>query len=271
MEMETEMETTTEKESRACPRSSGENSKSQEPGRIELVIPKLARFYSVMGHRPDEPGALALMAEILAQSASDAQVDRALTRCARECRYPVRLSDVLQRIPGLEVSQPEAEARKAWDVLVSFVNKYVGNDVYGVFGPEFGWHPRTYPKLSDRVLGTVRRTGGWKVYKCMTDNDFPFVQKRFFEEYAAWAAVEQVALGQLLMEIPRRQLGAKPGPLPKEELLSKPPGIQVVVKKVPEPLTEAQVHDRREMLRQQATAIAGKLAQSPAASQRREH
>lgn len=38
-----------------------------EAQRSELLVVRLARFYSVMGHRPDEPGALALMAEMLTQ------------------------------------------------------------------------------------------------------------------------------------------------------------------------------------------------------------
>jgi len=212
-----------------------------------------------MGSRPDEPGALALMAEILTQSATDGQLDAALTRCAHECRYPVRLSDILQRIPGLEVPQLEAEARKAWDVLMGFVSKYVGNDIYGIFGPEHGWYPKSYPKLSDRILDSVRRTGGWKVYKCMSNTDFPFMQKRFLEEYAAWSAVEQVVSGKLLTEMPQLQLVAKPMDLPSTTVQPKPAGQQVVVKKILEPLTDAQVQDRREVLRQQAEFLSKTL------------
>jgi hypothetical protein len=137
-------------------------------------------------------------------------------------------------------------------VLIAFVKKYVGNDVYGDYGPQHGWHPQTFPHLSERILDTVRRTGGWKVYKCMTDDDFPFVQKRFFEEYAAWVAVDQVAPGKLLTERPRLRLIAKSMDLPKTEVQTKPAEQQVVIKKVPEPLTEAQLRDRREMLRLQA-------------------
>jgi hypothetical protein len=247
------METAMETENQASEKSSSEKWQSCTPiERSEAIVLKLARFYGVMGHRPDEPGALALMAEILTQSASDGQIDSALTRCAHECRYPVRLSDILQRIPGLEVPQAEAEGRKAWDVLMGFVNKYVGNSVYGVFGPDHGWHPTNYPKLSDRISDTVRRTGGWSLYKCMTDADFPFVQKRFFEEYAAWVSVEQVVPGKLLTERPRLRLVPKPIEIPKPEIQPKPAGEQALVMKIPEPLTEAQIRDRREMLRQQA-------------------
>src|SRR5450631_4304901 len=115
----------------ASTKLSNENALSSEHARIESLVVKLARFYSVMGNQPTEPGALALMAEVLCSSASDELIAHAMTRCCRECRYPVRLSDFLQRIPGQEIPQPEAEGRKAWDVLQTFVRKFVGNDVYG--------------------------------------------------------------------------------------------------------------------------------------------
>ena len=249
---------TLEKENRACPRSSTESSKSQESGRIEILITKLVRFYSAVGNRPEEAGALALMAEFLTQNATDPQIDIALSRCARECRYPVRLPDILQRLPGSEVPQSEAEARKAFDVVMDFARKYVANDVYGNFGPEHGWYPKSHPKLSDRILDTVRRTGGWEPYKRMTDRDFPFVQKRFFEAYAAWTAVEQVEVGRFLTQISPLQLVTKPiGPpeVTMEPILA---GRLATVKKMSEPLTEAQRHDRREMLRQQAATMANR-------------
>ena len=216
-----------------------------------------------MGHRPEEPGALALMAEILAKIATDEQVDGALTRCARECRYPVRLSDILQRIRGLEISQPEAEARKAWELLTSFAQKWVQSDTEGNYVVSRGVRSSEPPTLSDRILDTVRRTGGWKVYKCMTDDDFPFVQKRFFDEYAAWTAVEQVVLERLLTEIPQLQLVAKPMGLPKTEMQPKPAGQRVVLKKIPQPLTEVQIRDRREVLRQQAARLKGQAGNVP--------
>jgi hypothetical protein len=211
-----------------------------------------------MGNRPEEAGALALMAEFLTQNATDPQIDIAFSRCARECRYPVRLPDILQRIPGLEVPQLEAEARKAFDVVMDFARKYVGNDVYGNFGPGHGWYRKSHPKLSDRILDTVCRTGGWKPYKCMTDRDFPFVQKRFFESYAAWTAVERVEVGRFLTEISPLQLVAKP--IAPSVVTMRPilAGRLVTVNKMSEPLTEAQRHDRLEMLRQQVRTMANR-------------
>jgi hypothetical protein len=54
------------------------------------------------------------------------------------------------------------------------------------------------------------------VYARMTDRDFPFVQKRFFEEYAAWAEVESVESSKLSAEPLRLQLVAKSMALPRK-------------------------------------------------------
>lgn len=210
-----------------------------------------------MGNRPDEPGALALMAEILCQSATDEQIAGAMTRCTRECRYPVRLPDLLQRISGQEVPEPEAEARRAWGELTSFVKKFVSNDIYGNYGPQHGWYPTTYPKLSDRILDTVQRTGGWAVYARMTDKDFPFVQKRFFEEYAAWTAVERVEASKLTGKMPQLRL-VPLVPKSMEQSTKVPPETTAPVfkaKPIPKAMTDAELRDRREMLRQQTEAL----------------
>jgi hypothetical protein len=225
--------------------------------RSEVLVAKLARFYSVVGSRPDEPGALALMAEILTQSATDEEIDGALTRCARECRYPIRLPDILQRIQGQEIPKLEAEGRKAWEIVISFASKWVQSDVEGDYVITRGARPSEPPKLAQRILDTVRRTGGWRAYKCMTNEDFPFQQKRFLEEYEAWTAVELIAPSKLLAEMPRLQLVAKPMDPPRcaEPKAPQPAMPELKPKSLPVPLNDAQLRDRREMLRQQIAAL----------------
>jgi hypothetical protein len=153
----------------------------------------LVRFYALMGNAPDIPGALNMMAEALTTSATPDQINVALNRAMRECRFPVRLPDIFMRIPGHEIPGVEAEQRAAWDVLIKFVDKWVQSDVHGNYAPDRGCRPGPMPVLSERILDTVRRTGGWRAYKCITASDFPFQQKRFFEEYLAWNGVNSVA------------------------------------------------------------------------------
>lgn len=247
----------TETENRASGRSSSEKWQFSTPvKRSESLVLKLARFYSVVGNRPDEPGALALMAEILTQNATDDQIDGALTRCARECRYPIRLPDILQRIQGQEIPQVEAEGRKALEVVLSFADKWVQSDVNGNYVITRGVRSSEPPTLSQRILDTIRRTGGWRVYACMTHQDFPFVQKRFLEQYACWTAVEQIPAARLLTEAPRLRLVAKPMDPPTAAQMKQVEITPLKPNQIPTPLTDAQIRERREMLKQQAALLA---------------
>jgi hypothetical protein len=187
---------------------------SNEPNPARRVLEMLTLFYATMGNPPDLQGAVAAMATSLAAKATPEAIQAALDRCEFECFYPVRMPHIIQRLPG-EGVDTEAEKRLARDIVEKFVRKYVDNDVHGNYGPDFGWYgPRfnslgevvkaaSYPQLSDRILDTVRRTGGWKIYALMTNEDFPFVQKRFFEEYEAWSEVERISDRARLLEIPR--------------------------------------------------------------------
>ncbi len=176
------------------------------------VLEMLTVFYAAVGNAPETDAGLALMAKLLSARAEPEAINAALERCLLECRYPIRLPDILQRIPGTEAADVDAEKRIAWETVAKYVAKYVGNDAFGNCGPEFGWYgpqrnslgkivrPASYPKLCDRILDSVRRSGGWSVYLRMTDEDFPFVQKRFFEEYEAWTAVERWSDRSRLLE-----------------------------------------------------------------------
>lgn len=220
---------------------------------------KLARFYSVVGNRPDEPGALALMAEILCQSGTDEQISHAMTRCTRECRFPVRLPDLLQRIPGQEVPAAEAEARRAWEALTKFVDRWCRWNCER----DSAYVEEGAPVLAQRIVDTVRRTGGWSAYLGLTPDNFPFQQKRFFEEYAAWTAVEKVSMSKLLADLPRLQLVAKPMS-PQEAVeplkLAAAPSM-FKPRPIVEPMTDAHLQDRREMLRQQCEQMKTRLAE----------
>jgi hypothetical protein len=149
----------------------------------------LSTFYGAIGNPPVVEGSLAIMAKILVGRASLPQIRVALDRCMIETGgFPVRLPHIFARIPGLDVDK-NAEKRLAWDVVEAFVRKWLRwND-----DRTAAWIERGAPELSPRVRDTVRRSGGWTVYLRMTDEDFPFQQKRFFEEYEAFDEVQVVA------------------------------------------------------------------------------
>jgi hypothetical protein len=200
---------------------------------------------------------LAMYVESLADLSGD-QIKLCIGRAVRELEWfpkPAKLREFV----GAEgsTSNQDAEARKAWDLVTSFASKWVQTDPEGNYVITRGVRSSEPPTLSDRILDTVRRTGGWKVYMRMTQEDFPFVQKRFFEEYKAWTAVERIATEKLLTETPRLQLVAKSMDAPRIVAPKQEPTAVPTLKTKPisAPMTDAQLRDRREILRQQAESL----------------
>jgi hypothetical protein len=157
----------------------------------ELSTPALALFVADLEKLPIE------------------SVARGLARCRREIRgrngFPptLTIADVLDRAGVVAESEAkDAEWQVAWDVIVSHASKYIISD------PEGGYAERRYfgetiviPELPQRIRDTVRRIGGWRAIKCMSNDDFPFVQKRFRETYQAWEAAESALSGNALAGI----------------------------------------------------------------------
>jgi hypothetical protein len=154
------------------------------------------------------------------------QLADAFNRARRELDYLPGVAEIRRLAGADEKTRLDAEARAAWDAVIKFVEMYVGCDAEGRYGPEHGtygaWgpldeltgkprHPAQYPQLPQRILDVIRRTGGWIQYKRMTDQDMPFQQKRFFEEYTAWTAVELVTDFGRLLAMP----GKKELPMPQ--------------------------------------------------------
>ena len=214
------------------------------------VVKSLNKFFDIMGHKPEVEGSIAMMAVALCQRGDVPQIEHALSRCMKECRFPVRLPDIILRMQGNEVSAIEAEMRAQWDVVMKFVDKWVRwNSERDRACPEQG-----APVLADRTLDVVRRTGGWSAYLAMDDQDFPFQQKRFFEEYQAWTAVEKI-----LPDL--KKLGA---PVNVLQLVKPMAALSAVANVTPakfrpiaaqQPLTDAEVADRRLILKQQTVSI----------------
>lgn len=153
------------------------------------VLEMLTTFYAAAGNAPDTDAGLALMAKFLSARADPQAINAALERCLVECRYPIRLPDILQRIPGTEAADMNADKRRAWDVVEEFASKWLRwNEDRTSAYIETG-----APPISKRVIDCVRRSGGWSLYLRMTDADYPFAQKRFFEEWGAWTDVDRIS------------------------------------------------------------------------------
>lgn len=161
----------------------------------------------------------------------DDVIAHALARCRREIRgrngFPptLTIADVLDRAGVVSETQvEEAECRAAWDVLLRHADKWIISDVNG------GYKEKSYfgqnleiPKLPNRIKDSLRRCGGWRAIKCMTNQDIPFVQRRFFEEYRAWTAVNQVMSLKALEGVPGFSELVEAKRLPASPLASEPP------------------------------------------------
>ncbi|MFI5090769.1 MAG: hypothetical protein ACHP7P_11990 [Terriglobales bacterium] len=153
---------------------------------------------------------------IYAEDLADIPLDSlavAFRRARRELKFFPKICELRDLAGANREQQEDAEARAAWDAVVDFADKYVQSDVHGDYHISRGCRPTPPPVLSDRIVDSVRRSGGWRVYKTLLGSgNFPFLQKRFFQEYLAWERVEGVEPRKMLaaggMEDSFRQLVA---------------------------------------------------------------
>jgi hypothetical protein len=189
----------------------------------------------------------------------------AFGKARRELDYVPMVSELRRLALADESGKLDAEMRAAWDVLVKFVGKWCrwGEDYAHAYVEQGA------PALTARIVDSVRRTGGWGAYLILsyTDEtrarDATFQQKRFYEEYQAWTAVERILpdLSKVL-QLPesKKLLLVKPMVPVKNPDAVKQSDATSVAERIPEPLTDVELGDRREMLRQQAAALAKKTA-----------
>ena len=242
---------------------SNENWKSADEcdAQRDEVIGLLTNFYAVMGHAPEEDGALAEMARILVTEHSVEEIKQALDRCD-ECEFPVRLGHILTRMPVAAAARETVEAQAAWRAVEQHLRTW-GVDGAPIY--ERGKWIRA-PAFPARIEYALRQVGGlWRVNQ-ITDESYPFVYRDFCAAYnlapaAELMTVELLAKGfvaPLLSE--SAQLAGETGAEGvKKQWHEKPPAPPVVAKPVPEPLTVEQERDRREMLKQQAQTMAKRL------------
>src|SRR5262249_36499580 len=131
--------------------------------------------------------------------------------------------------------------------------------------PNGGFAADNVDQLERRIIDVVRRTGGWPTYGAMTAADFPFIQKRFFEEFRAWKLV-QVALTQfqpIAPSTPSRFLSTTASldsATHAQKEAESDEAVKSGLKKMRGPATELEMRDRRELLRRQAEMLSARNA-----------
>src|SRR5437016_4769362 len=116
---------------------------------------------------------LAMYVESLADL-SDEQIRLCVGRAIRGLKWFPKPAELRELVGCNPKQEQDAEARKAWEIVISFADKWMQSDVEGNYVITRGVRATEPPKLSQRILDTVRRTGGWRAFKCMTNDDFPF-------------------------------------------------------------------------------------------------
>jgi len=210
-------------------------------------------------NEPLKPERIRVYVQDLADLSAE-QLSFAFSRARRGLKFFPRIAEIRELAGANPERSDDAEARAAWDVLMDFVSRYVQSDVFGNYAPDQGCRSTPMPILSERILDTVRRSGSWRAFKCMTPSDFPFQQKRFFEEFKAWHAVNAVPVERLALRgEPRKALAdgsAKAKPCatdPKPSVCESARPSASVLTEFPNP---QQIHERREVLRQQVELLA---------------
>lgn len=160
----------------------------------QAIRRRLKATLEAMNARPWTADAVDVALSILATCPLET-VFHALSGCALEIcgdgyQPTLSLGDITKRLGVVTHSQREdAECRAAWDALLLYADKHIVSDPEGNYGPRRYFGMKTdIPELDQRTADCLRRIGRWSAIKTMTQDNYPFVQKRFYEEYRAWDA-----------------------------------------------------------------------------------
>jgi hypothetical protein len=232
------------------------------------------------------------MAKILCQQATDEQIQAALNRCLRECqRYPVRMPDILQRIPGAGVDDGRPGPEEAWAMIPktedgSIVWTAEMREAYAsarqlIRDGDLIGARMTFKEIYPRLVDTARRNGvriaweaslGWDKADRVRVLADAVTKKRMSSDAALTllAPEQQAELAGLLPEPERLKL---PGEVTREAKPIRLHGFAGVLqrirmdglvpdgcdpgppKPVREPLGPDEIRRRRKLLREQAEFI----------------
>jgi hypothetical protein len=200
---------------------------------------------------------LRIYAEDLADIARE-QLSAAFRRARHELKFFPRIAELRELALGSAADNRDAEALRAWETATDFADTWVCSDVYGRYVVDGGCRTEQPPQISERILHAVRACRGWRAFKCRTPENEAFLRKDFLAAYQLAPTMDTVPLDRLLTVAPERNLLEMPKPPRSAPAIQTPATVEppkFVIKRIPEPLTEAQIRDRREMLQQQKAQV----------------
>jgi len=195
-----------------------------------------------------------------------AQLELAFNRARRTLKFYPKISELRELATGAAPKdQVKVEAEAAWHYVNDFLRKW-GADRMPLYS---GGKRIEAPVLPERVQYALRSVGGLWGLNQVTAESRPFVQKDFIEAYnqapIAGTLTTQLEeqfgdrklLGQVKQLAGVLQMGNKtPHAKPSTAPVS-------VLKKERAPMTDAQLRDRREILRQQTAHLAERSKNLP--------
>jgi hypothetical protein len=190
------------------------------------------------------------------------KVFHALSRCALEIsgdgyQPTLSLGDITKRLGVVtHLQREDAECRAAWDALLLYADKHIVSDPEGHYGPRHYFGMKTYtPEMDQRTADCIRRIGHWETIKTMTQDNYPFVQKRFYEEYRAWdATAAALNSGALNGNEPFKALLEKAG-MPERKRIAAPTLAAPAVATGYTPRPRLQARNSRETLLEQTKLL----------------
>ena len=221
----------------------------------EWLIEQLGILAVAFGE-PITPERLRVYADDLLCDLSREQLNTALIRARQELRFFPKIAE-LRDLAGMKAKDAQqVEANAAWE----YANRYLQR--HGVV--KYDLDDR--PALPPRIEYALRRIGGLWGLNQITTESYPFKYKEFCEAYElaptadllAFQLEEKFPAKQLLGDSQRQLTDGKADKRVSSVHVQPTSPPQFVAKKIPEPLTESQIRDRREMLRQQRDKLQGK-------------
>lgn len=212
------------------------------------------------------PQRLQIYATDLATDLSQEQLRIALTRARRECRFFPKIAELREFAGGSKEDHRKVEAEAAWTFVMDYLRRWSVARL-----PLYQSGKRIEaPPLSARIEYALRRIGGLRGLNQITESSRPFMFKDFCEAYQLAPVAESQAFelhekfGESLLLGATKLLAAKPMDPPRvtESKAKQPEMPAFKAKSIPEPLTDAQLRDRRQMLKQQASSFVRSAAKN---------
>jgi hypothetical protein len=241
-------------------------SRSQKPKHdlLDWIVEQLAILACAFGKEDIKPERLSIYARDL-QDLGEEALMRAFTRARRECQFFPTISELRKLAGANDCIEQEVEARAAFQAVIESLERN---------GIDAGIR-----HLPERVQYAVRQCGGLfqfnqRLQVRYGDDDNPsfmdsrspeFLQKDFIAAYEAFT-VHKAVLPELadkgIARLPsnvREFLGAalpqNTGNVPDSRNTADVIMPRYRPKIIPQPLTDAQLRDRREILRQQIEVL----------------